>query len=50
MSEPDAAKVDTKELISFWPFRLDRVQRLLLKGDKRVYIGSRGLDILILLL
>jgi DNA-binding winged helix-turn-helix (wHTH) protein len=37
-------------VISFGPFRLDRVQRLLLKGDEPVNIGSRALAILILLL
>jgi EAL domain-containing protein (putative c-di-GMP-specific phosphodiesterase class I)/DNA-binding winged helix-turn-helix (wHTH) protein len=49
-NKPPAAKVDTKDVISFGPFRLDRMQRLLLEGDKPVHIGSRALDILILLL
>lgn len=49
-NKPPAAKVDTKDVISFGPFRLDRMQRLLLEGDKPVRIGSRALDILILLL
>jgi EAL domain-containing protein (putative c-di-GMP-specific phosphodiesterase class I)/DNA-binding winged helix-turn-helix (wHTH) protein len=49
-NKPPAVKVDTKDVISFGPFRLDRVQRLLLEGDKPVHIGSRALDILILLL
>jgi EAL domain-containing protein (putative c-di-GMP-specific phosphodiesterase class I)/DNA-binding winged helix-turn-helix (wHTH) protein len=45
-----AAKVDTKEVMSFGHFWLDPMQRLLLEGDKPVHIGSRALDILILLL
>jgi EAL domain-containing protein (putative c-di-GMP-specific phosphodiesterase class I)/DNA-binding winged helix-turn-helix (wHTH) protein len=49
-NKPPAAKVNTKEVMSFGPFRLDCVQRLLLQEDKPVHIGSRALDILILLL
>jgi EAL domain-containing protein (putative c-di-GMP-specific phosphodiesterase class I)/DNA-binding winged helix-turn-helix (wHTH) protein len=49
--DPDlpAAKVDA-DVLSFGPFRLHPVQRLLLEGDKPVYLGSRALDILIVLL
>jgi EAL domain-containing protein (putative c-di-GMP-specific phosphodiesterase class I)/DNA-binding winged helix-turn-helix (wHTH) protein len=43
-------KGDTKDVMSFGPFRLDRAQRLLLEGNKPIHIGSRALDILILLL
>jgi EAL domain-containing protein (putative c-di-GMP-specific phosphodiesterase class I)/DNA-binding winged helix-turn-helix (wHTH) protein len=43
-------KGDTKEVMSFGPFRLDCAQRVLLEGDKRVHIGGRAMDMLILLL
>jgi DNA-binding winged helix-turn-helix (wHTH) protein len=45
-----SAKVDdTKDVVSFGPFRLDPVRRLLLEGDKPVHLRGRSLDILILL-
>jgi DNA-binding winged helix-turn-helix (wHTH) protein len=43
------AKGDTKDVVSFGPFRLDRMQQLLLEGTSP-FIRSRALDILILLL
>jgi DNA-binding winged helix-turn-helix (wHTH) protein len=49
-NKPPAAKLATKDVMSFGPFRLDRVQRLSLEDDKPVHIGSRALDILALLL
>jgi DNA-binding winged helix-turn-helix (wHTH) protein len=49
-NKPPTAKGHTKDVMSFGPFRIDRMQRLLLEGDKPVHIGSRALDILIRLL
>lgn len=40
---------DSADTLYFGPFRLARAERLLLKDDKPVAIGSRALDILIAL-
>src|SRR5580698_4434821 len=47
----DAADVDAlaKGVISFGPFRLHVEQRLLVRADSPIRLGSRALDILIVL-
>lgn len=41
--------IDHNDIISFGPFRLFATERLLLKGDTAICIGSRAFDILIAL-
>jgi len=55
IQEQDGSKygevsLDSEPVISFGPFRLLPLQRLLLEGDKQVRLGSRALDILIALI
>ena len=49
-SEYREVSLDLEPVISFGPFRLLPLQRLLLEGDKQVRLGSRALDILIALI
>jgi predicted ATPase/DNA-binding winged helix-turn-helix (wHTH) protein len=48
-SDAGPVVLDPPPVVSFGPFRLDPLQRLLLEGDKPVRLGSRALDILIAL-
>ena len=49
-SEYREVSLDSEPVISFGPFRLLPLRRLLLEGDTQVRLGSRALDILIALI
>ena len=42
-------RAQQEQVCSFGPFRLLTVQRILLEGEKRIRLGSRALEILLLL-
>jgi DNA-binding winged helix-turn-helix (wHTH) protein len=50
VQSPDTDPLATTSEVSFGPFRLLPAQFLLLEGDKRVSLGSRALETLIVLL
>jgi predicted ATPase/DNA-binding winged helix-turn-helix (wHTH) protein len=50
MSATSNAQSPVKTLLTFGPYRLDPVQHVLLEADKPVRLGSRALEILLVLL